>query len=100
MDPGGINLKGKEENVANQHRPTKDNCIGISEKRLVSSDFEIDGRGFTRDEEHANIQDIPSSNHRKKKSLYHIKQVRTSSSETVTQNKSRRRGVKHQTAHI
>ncbi|XP_044156116.1 oocyte zinc finger protein XlCOF8.4-like, partial [Bufo gargarizans] len=102
INPTETYVRGDEqsiEDIPTDNRP--DNCTGISEKHLVSSDFEVDGHGITRDEEHANIQYIPSSNHRKNVSLYPIKPVRFSdSSQTVTQNKSQRGGVKLQTAHV
>ncbi|XP_040292642.1 oocyte zinc finger protein XlCOF22-like [Bufo bufo] len=80
-----------------------DDCTRNLEKHLISSDFEVSDHGITRDtyEEHTKIQDIPSSIHSKNVLLDPFKQVQSSdSSQTVAQNKSHRRGVKHQTAHI
>ncbi|XP_044153030.1 oocyte zinc finger protein XlCOF7.1-like, partial [Bufo gargarizans] len=88
------------EDIPTDNRP--DDCTRNLEKHLVSSDFEVDDCGITRDtfEEHANMQDIPSSNHSNNASFNYFKQVLSDSSQTVTQNKSHRRGAKHQTAHI
>ncbi|XP_044155325.1 oocyte zinc finger protein XlCOF22-like [Bufo gargarizans] len=88
------------EDIPTDNRPG--DCTRNLEKHPVSSDFEVDDRGIIQDiyEEHANIQDISSTNHSKK--LFDpFKLVRSSdSSQTVTHNKSHRKGVKHQTAHL
>ncbi|XP_044155350.1 oocyte zinc finger protein XlCOF7.1-like [Bufo gargarizans] len=89
------------EDIPTDNRP--DDCTRNLEKHLISSDFEVSDHGITRDkyEEHTNIQDLPSSIQSKNVSLDPFKQVQSSdSSQTVTQNKSHRRGVKHQTTHL
>ncbi|XP_040291376.1 oocyte zinc finger protein XlCOF22-like [Bufo bufo] len=97
-------VKGDEQSTEDNpadNRP--DDCTRNLEKHLVSSDFEVDDHGIIQDiyEEHANIQDISSSNHSKNVLFDPFKQVRSSdSSETVTQNKSHRKGGKHPTAHV
>ncbi|XP_040292346.1 zinc finger protein 420-like [Bufo bufo] len=93
--------KQSTEDISTDNRP--DDCTRNLEKPLVSLDFEVDDCGITRDtfEEHANIQDISSSNHSNNASFDSFKQVRCSdSSQTVTQNKSHRRSAKHPTAHV
>ncbi|XP_044155343.1 zinc finger protein 3 homolog [Bufo gargarizans] len=97
-------VRGNEqstEDIPTDNRP--DDCTRNLEKHLVSSDFEVDERGITRDtfEEHANIQDIFSSNLSNNASFDSFKQVRSSdSSQTVTQNTSHSRGAKHPTAYV
>ncbi|XP_044155315.1 oocyte zinc finger protein XlCOF8.4-like [Bufo gargarizans] len=91
------------EDIPTDNHP--DDCTRNLEKHLVSSDFEVDDRGIIQDlyEEHANIQDISSSSHSKNLLFdpFKLLKVRSSdSSQTVTQNKSHRRGAKHQTAHV
>ncbi|XP_044151975.1 oocyte zinc finger protein XlCOF22-like [Bufo gargarizans] len=89
------------EDISTVNRP--DDCTRNSEKHVISSHFEVYDHGVTRDtyEGHAKFQDISSPIHSKNVSPDLFKQVRSSdSSQTVTQNKSHRKGVKRQTAHI
>ncbi|XP_044155329.1 oocyte zinc finger protein XlCOF7.1-like [Bufo gargarizans] len=104
INPTEKYVRGDEqstEDIPTDNRP--DDCTRNLEKHLVSSDFKVEDCGITRDtfEEHANMQDIPSSSHSHNASFDSFKQVRSShSSQTVTQNKSHGRGAKHQIAHV
>ncbi|XP_040291382.1 zinc finger protein 22-like [Bufo bufo] len=97
-------MRGDEqstEDIPTDNRP--DDCTRNLEKHPVSSHFEVDDCGIIKYiyEEHANIQDISSSNYSKNVLFDPFKQVRSSdSSQTVTQNKSHRKGAKPQTAHV
>ncbi|XP_075116301.1 uncharacterized protein LOC142184993 [Leptodactylus fuscus] len=77
-----------EEDIPTGNRP--DDCTRSSEGHLISTDYKAEDHGITQDpyEEHAITPDIPSA-------LQKI-DLSSNSSQSVKQNKRRRRGVIHQ----
>ncbi|KAM4012021.1 uncharacterized protein ACNLHF_005412 isoform 2-T2 [Anomaloglossus baeobatrachus] len=77
-------------------------CIGISDGSLISSEFITDDESIPHDtyEEHAVVPDIPSVPPRKSLSSDLFKQVQNFDlSQNCKQNKSYRRDVEYETAH-
>ncbi|KAM4012601.1 LOW QUALITY PROTEIN: uncharacterized protein ACNLHF_004699 [Anomaloglossus baeobatrachus] len=78
-----------------------DDCIGSSDRNLISSEFITDDEIITHDtdEEHAVVPDIPPVLPQKALSSDLFKQVKNSDlSQNCKQNKSYRRDVQHETA--
>ncbi|KAM3938531.1 uncharacterized protein RB166_014224 [Leptodactylus fuscus] len=88
-----------EEDIPTGTRP--DDCTWSSEGHLIATDYKAEDHGITQDpyEEHAITPDIPSDIHSKDLSSDPVIQDQSSHpSETVTQNKSHRKG-EHQKNH-
>ncbi|XP_044140180.1 oocyte zinc finger protein XlCOF8.4-like [Bufo gargarizans] len=89
-----------KEDISTDNHP--DDCIGSSEGHLISSAFKANGHSLAQDtyEDHATISDIPSALHSPNCSFDPSKPLlSSSSSQTVKQNQSHRRGIKEQRMH-
>ncbi|XP_044152888.1 zinc finger protein 852-like [Bufo gargarizans] len=96
-------VRGDEQNIEDiptDNRP--DDWTRSSEEHLISSDFKADDHGVIEDtyEEHVIISNISSAIHSKDLSSDPLDRVQSSDlSQTVKQNKCRRRDVQHQRVH-